>query len=238
MTVFYASPEEAVPVTVEQRDGPWSIEEVEVIRRHDKRSGVEGFYVSGELKLDAEMRAHLVAVDVVLRDSEDRVISTEECFAGYDVRRSTELEAEAMVCVTRASDVAFIEVSADAYIRETAVLATGRPNGGTLLEPRTDMPLQITIGETRWPDEGWTAAGELTNNSGNFLATVALTMAVSDQAGEVVSDDECDVTMLAPGDSRAFDLIALLHGGDKPETAVVRGRFVTRRRQIVCRITL
>ncbi len=238
LTVFHAAPEERVEADVQAMPGPWRIESVEVVRRHDTRSGVEGFYVSGELHLDGDQRAHLVAVDLVLRDAAGRVISTEECFAGYDVRRATELEAEAMVCVTRADEVASIDVAADAYIREIAVLATGRPDGGTLLQPRPDVGLQVGVGHTRWPDVGWTAAGELTNDSGQFLATVALTLSVADADGAVISDDECDVTMIAPSDSRPFDLIALLHAGDKPETATLRGRFVTRRRQVVCRIVL
>ncbi len=219
-------------------EGPWRVRGLSVQRRTDSRSGVAGFYVAGELELDEGLRAHLVAVDMVMRAADGSVLGTEDCFAGYDVRRRCELEAEALMSGARAREVATIEIGVDAYIRHDVKLATGRPTGGTLVEPQQRYPLAATIRETGWPDSGWTACGELRNDSGFFLATVGLSLAVYDGDGEFLCDDEAEVTMLSPGDTRAFELIALMDDDDGPELAVLRGRFVTRSRQVTCTATL
>ncbi|MFT7625381.1 MAG: hypothetical protein ACI9WU_004572 [Myxococcota bacterium] len=231
-------PSVPIPVQVRKLDSPWEVINLRVVKRTDSRSGVTGFYVTGDLSLEPDVRAHLVAIDLVLRDDDGNVLGTEECFAGYDVRHRCEIEAEALMASRRAQGVARIDVGVDAYLRSDVKLATGRPTGGTLAEPQKDYPLTVNIRDTEWPDHGWNACGEVTNNGGRFLATMGLSLAVYDAEGELCCDDETELTMIAPGDSRAFELIALMDEDDNAEIAVVRGRFVTRSREVACHVRL
>lgn len=235
--VELASPQE-LRVIEPQSGELWQVTGLTARRRIDHRSGVAAVHVTGELELGPGLRAHLIAVDIVLRDAAGAVVATEDCFAGYDVRNRCELEAEAMLSSDRATEVASVEVGVDAYLRRDAKLATGRPDGSTLVEPHPEWPVQVSIRRTTWPDIGWTACGELSNQSRRFLATISLSLAVYDGDQTVVGDDETDVTMVAPGDQRAFELVALMDEDEEPKTAVLRGRFVTRSREIACKATL
>lgn len=221
-------------------DADWSIAQVTIDRRLGRGgAGVVGLTLSGELLLQGPEHGHVVTVDVVLRDAAGRVLRSEEGFFGRDVRKRMELELDLTSGRELADRAVVLEVWVDAYVSTTRSLARGAPGEADVeLDPGAGLRIDVDFRRIVWPEPGWQAAGELHNEGSHFLATAILVLEAYDETDELVADDEVEVPMVAPGESRAYELLALADPPDAEANLVLRGRLVSRSRTLVCRVRL
>lgn len=210
------------------------------LSRRDSSDGLGAvFIVEGEVLLTSDDIAHLVDADVALLDADGEVLAAETVVLAYDVRRRGELFLECALESAPADAVASVEVGLDAYIRYPIPplawsLDDRAPQEAS--DGRVTLRARGTLSE--FPYEAVEATGRLTNESGSYIAAAELTLTAYDRDDDDVTDDEDDLPMIAPNQTRPFRLTAALDDDDAPERLVLGGTYVTRQRYELLKLTL
>ena len=233
-------PINAVQASVEAPStGPLCAENAQLVRRTTKDGRGTLFVFSADAILKDSELAHMVDADIALLDADGVVLAAETVSLDFDLRARGELYVECALDAECAELVTRVEVGVDAYVRYPFPDAQWIHDGPPTLsveDERVTMTGSVSL--TGFPFEAMQVAGHVTNKSPAYIAAVGLLLEAVAEDGSVIFEEEEELAMIGPGETRPYRVMVMLTDEDEPYGMQASGTYTLRQRFEVAVLTI